>query len=110
MKSRRSLWALLSALFSVAGTSVVLIATYSTSDLADAAVLLGATLLGLAVFALFMALAEHRRLKALTRHMSRNTTASHPANRKPLANSKPLVKVQNNEDVPVQVVLHKSHR
>jgi hypothetical protein len=70
MKTRRSLWASLSVTLSIAGTTVVLLASRRHDGLADGGVLAGATLLGLAVFAVFMAVAEHRRLKALARHMN----------------------------------------
>jgi hypothetical protein len=106
MKSRRSSWALLSALFCAVGTRFILTATRSTSDLADAGVLIGATLLGLALFALFMAAQEHSHLKNLEHHMryprhpntanlanrpSSTTASNQPSNRKPDHQRLPVV-------------------
>jgi len=69
MKTLRSLWAFLSAIFCLAGTCLILVEVHSISPFADVGVLAGGTLIALAVCALFMAVEEHLRLKALARHM-----------------------------------------
>lgn len=69
MNTHRSMWGFLSLLLSCIGICILVAAVRTPSDLADAGVLIGAILIALAVFPLFMAGQEHSRLKALRHHM-----------------------------------------
>jgi hypothetical protein len=106
MKSSFSSWALLAGFLSAAGASLLLIAIRSVSDLADAAMLLGATLSALAVFALFTAIQTHAQMKAVSRHIRRSQTH---ARRKRRSTGKPILPAQDTEDEDLQTTVQNSH-
>jgi membrane protein implicated in regulation of membrane protease activity len=107
MKSSFSPWAVLAALLSSAGAGLLLIATRSVSDLADAALLFGATLSALAVFAVFMALQTRVQRKAVSRHARQSQTR---ARRQLRTNGKPVSTTQNTEDEELQTTIQNSHQ
>jgi hypothetical protein len=70
MRNSRIAWIALSVIFAPPGAYVVYDAIYRPGKLAEAEALLGATLIGLAVFAIYMAIEQHRLCRALAKHMT----------------------------------------
>lgn len=80
MRNSRSAWLALSLLFAPPGAYVVYDSVYRPGHMAEAEVLFGATLIGLAVFAMYTAIQQHRLSRAMAKHMTYPRDASRTTN------------------------------
>jgi len=69
MRTNRSAWVFLSLVLCLAGGYLVFDSVRNPGHLAEGCILLGGTLIALAVFPLRLAADQHRQLRALARHM-----------------------------------------
>ena len=69
MRTNRSLWVSLSLVLCLVGGYLVSDSVRNPGHLAEGCILLGGTLIALAVFPLLVAVDQHRQLKVLARHM-----------------------------------------
>ena len=69
MRTNRSAWVFLSLVLCLVGGYLVFDSVCNPGHLAEGCILLGGTLIALAVFPLRLAVDQHRRSRALARHM-----------------------------------------
>jgi hypothetical protein len=71
MSTSRLTWIVVAVLLCSAGGYLVFDSVRDTGHLADASVLLGGTLIGVALFALSVAVQQHLQVRAMAKHMRR---------------------------------------
>jgi len=69
MRTNRILWASLSLVLCFVGTYVLLDSVYNPGEFGEAGILLGGTLISLALFTTGVAVQQHLQMKALAKHM-----------------------------------------
>jgi hypothetical protein len=76
VKANQLTWIAPSVLLCLIGVALLWVSTHSTGDLADAGVLVGATLTSLTLFPVSVAIDHRLRTKKLREHLTRYETAS----------------------------------